>query len=246
MKYFKILNPYQASKKTLIDNQNLNFLLKKRFSWMKKFTKNKKIIIELGSGNGFIKNFLGSKIITSDIYKHKLIDIEVDMNNLRIPKKYKKKVDIFILNHSLHHSKNPIKLLKKIKEMLNKKGLILINEPEISFIFKVFLKVFNHERWDLDLRNINKKNFWLQNNATGRILFGQKNKNQFIEKNFFIEKNELNECTIFLNSGGNSVNSPHIKLNDFFLNLFDKFDDILIYLFPKIFALNRSVVLKIK
>ena len=130
--------------------------------------------------------------------------------------------------------------------MLNKKGLILINEPEISFIFKVFLKVFNHERWDLDLRNINKKNFWLQNNATGRILFGQKNKNQFIEKNFFIEKNELNECTIFLNSGGNSVNSPHIKLNDFFLNLFDKFDDILIYLFPKIFALNRSVVLKIK
>ena len=139
MKYLKILNPNQASKKTLIDNQNLNFLLKKRFNWMKKFIRNKKIIIELGSGNGFIKNFLGSKIITSDIYKHKLIDIEIDMNNLRIPKKYKKKVDIFILNHSLHHSKNPIKLLKKIKGMLNKKGMILINEPEISFIFKFFL-----------------------------------------------------------------------------------------------------------
>ena len=109
-----------------------------------------------------------------------------------------------------------------------------------------YVKIFNHERWDLDLRNINKKNFWLQNNATGRILFGQKNENKFIEKNFTIVKNELSECTIFLNSGGNSVDSPHIKLNDFFLNLLDNFDDILISLFPKIFALNRRVVLRIK
>ena len=45
MKYLKILNPYQASKKTLIDNQNLNFLLRKRFIWMEKFTKKKKIVI---------------------------------------------------------------------------------------------------------------------------------------------------------------------------------------------------------
>ena len=246
MKYLKILNPYQASKKTLIDNQNLNFLLRKRFIWMEKFTKKKKIVIELGSGNGFIKNFLGSKIITSDIYKHKLIDIKIDMNNLRIPKKYKKKVDIFILNHSLHHSKNPIKLLKKLSKMLNKKGLVLINEPEISLIFIFFLKVFNHERWDLDLRNIDKKNFWLQNNATGRLLFGNKKNNSKFLKSYTIKKNQLNEFLIFLNSGGNSIDAPHIKLNKRLLKTVDIFDNFITKLFPSIFALNRSVVLQIK
>lgn len=244
MKYLKILNPYEASKKTLIDNQNLNFLLRKRFKWMERFIKKKKIIIELGSGNGFIKNFLGSKIITSDIHKHKLIDIKIDMDNIILPKKYKKKVDIFILNHSLHHSKNPIRLLKELREMLNKKGLILINEPEISLIFKVFLKIFNHERWDQDLRNINKKNFWFQNNATGRLLFENKKRNIKFLKSYTIKKNDLSEFLIFLNSGGNSINAPHIKLNKRLLKTVDKFDNYITKLFPSIFALNRSVVLQ--
>ena len=36
-------------------NENLIYLLNKRFSWMKKYLEGKKIIIELGSGNGCIK-----------------------------------------------------------------------------------------------------------------------------------------------------------------------------------------------
>ena len=39
-------------------NKNLKFLLEKRFLWMKKFIKNKKNIIELGSGNGASKEIL--------------------------------------------------------------------------------------------------------------------------------------------------------------------------------------------
>ena len=52
---------------------------------MKNFIK-KKIIIELGSGNGVVKKYLGKKIITSDIVKHKNIDLIIDMNTLNIPK----------------------------------------------------------------------------------------------------------------------------------------------------------------
>ena len=61
-------------------NNNLRFLLKKRFSWMKKYIKNKKTVIEIGSGNGLIKKFLSKKIIRSDIFLHKNIDIFLDMN----------------------------------------------------------------------------------------------------------------------------------------------------------------------
>ena len=39
-------------------NKNLDYLLNKRFNWMKNiYQKNKKIIFELGSGSGCIKKF---------------------------------------------------------------------------------------------------------------------------------------------------------------------------------------------
>lgn len=242
----KILSPNESAKKLTKKNKNLDYLLKKRFNWMKKYINRKRTVIELGSGNGFIKKYLGEKIITSDLKTHQNIDYKFDMNNLKLPKKLKKNVNVFILNHSLHHSKDPLKLIKNMKDNLKKNGFILINEPEISFVFKFFLKIFNHERWDLDVSKSNQKNFWLQNNATGRILFKKNFENKFVKQNFHVVKNQLNEFLIFLNSGGNSVNSPHIKLSETNLNLLNKLDDFLIKVSPEIFALNRRVVLKKK
>ena len=242
----KILSPNESAKKLTKKNKNLDYLLKKRFNWMKKYINRKRTVIELGSGNGFIKKYLGKKIITSDLKTHQNIDYKFDMNNLKLPKKLKKKVNVFILNHSLHHCKDPIELIRIMKDNLKKDGFILINEPEISFVFKFFLKIFNHERWDLDVSKSNQKNFWLQNNATGRILFKKNFENKFVKQNFYVVKNQLNEFLIFLNSGGNSVNSPHIKLSETNLNLLNKLDDFLIKVSPEIFALNRRIVLKKK
>lgn len=242
----KILSPNESAKKLTKKNKNLDYLLKKRFNWMKKYISKKRTVIELGSGNGFIKKYLGKKIITSDLKTHQNIDYKFDMNNLKLPKKLKKKVNVFILNHSLHHCKDPLKLIRIMKDNLKKNGFILINEPEISFVFKFFLKIFNHERWDLDVSKSNQKNFWLQNNATGRILFKKNFENKFVKQNFYVVKNQLNEFLIFLNSGGNSVNSPHIKLSETNLNLLNKLDDFLIKVSPEIFALNRRIVLKKK
>ncbi len=242
----KILSPNESAKKLTKKNKNLDYLLKKRFNWMKKYISKKRTVIELGSGNGFIKKYLGKKIITSDLKTHQNIDYKFDMNNLKLPKKLKKKVNVFILNHSLHHCKDPLELIRIMKDNLKKNGFILINEPEISFVFKFFLKIFNHERWDLDVSKSNQKNFWLQNNATGRILFKKNFENKFVKQNFYVVKNQLNEFLIFLNSGGNSVNSPHIKLSETNLNLLNKLDDFLIKVSPEIFALNRRIVLKKK
>lgn len=242
----KILSPNESAKKLTKKNKNLDYLLKKRFNWMKKYINGKRTVIELGSGNGFIKKYLGEKIITSDLKTHQNIDYKFDMNNLKLPMKLKKKVNVFILNHSLHHCKDPLELIRIMNDNLKKDGFILINEPEISLVFKFFLKIFNHERWDLDVSKSNQKNFWLQNNATGRILFKKNFENKFVKQNFHVVKNQLNEFLIFLNSGGNSVNSPHIKLSETNLNLLNKLDDFLIKVSPEIFALNRRIVLKKK
>ena len=184
------------------------------------------------------KKILGKKIITSDIFNSKWLDLKIDMNKMNLPRKYLNNIDVFIFNHSLHHSKNPFKVFNKLKKYLKKDGFILINDPEISFFFKFFLKICNHEMWTF------KKNIWKDNNATAHILFNKKKINSVFYNDYLIKKNELNEFLIFLNSGGNGVESPYIPLSKTSLNFIKSLDKFLILILPRIFALNRSVVLK--
>lgn len=244
MNYLVKFNPTTRLDKHKINNKNLNFLLHKRFFWMREYTHNKKKkIIELGSGNGFVKKFLGKHIITSDILKNKNIDYIIDMNRPWKSQKIINNTDVFIMNHALHHSDHPINLIKYLHKNLKKNGYILINEPEISLVFKFFLKIFNHERWDTNIKNSKKKYFWRENNATGRLLFeGKSVGDKFL--NYKIKANELSEFLIFLNSSGNGIDAPHIKLNKTFLNLTNLFDNLLIKIFPGIFALNRKIILQ--
>lgn len=235
-------------------NKNLDFLLKKRFEWMRDFIPKKKnqIIIELGSGSGCIKKILDKeKIFLTDIQKYEWIDFKLDMLNLNLNKKFKNNVDIFIINHALHHCPNPVKCLKSLSTYLKKDGLILINEPETSFSLKLIQILTKDEGWSYKKNIFNYKNNlfkegdpWFSNTAIGEMLF--KDKKKFI-KNFpeyEFKKNELSEFFIFLNSGGINTNIFKIPLNEFFLNLLNLIDTFLVYFFPSFFALNRKIVLK--
>ncbi len=103
-------------------NKNTFFLLQERFSWMKNYLKEKKIIIELGCGNGASKYILkNKKIILTDIQKYYWISKKVDMTKLNLGKKYFKKVDVFIINHALHHCPNPARSLKKNVNLFKKR-----------------------------------------------------------------------------------------------------------------------------
>ena len=252
-KKLKNFNIYKSRKRFMNKkNNNLIFLLKKRFIWMKKYIKNKKNIYELGSGNGASKEILNNtNIILTDIQKYSWINKKIDMRKVNLGNKLKNKVDVFIINHALHHCSNPHKLLNKLSFYLKKNGLILINDPELSFFFKLFLYLLNHEGWSSKLNVFDSKkdifksdNPWKGNNAVAKLLF----KNEF---NFLLHfpqykilKNELSEFFIFLNSGGVVAECFHIPMNNFILSLFAQLDRFLVFLFPSIFALNRSVVLK--
>ena len=233
------------------DNKNLIYLLNKRFSWMKKYIKRKEIIIELGSGNGCIKKIIDNKkIILTDIIKYPWIDKKVDMLKINLGKKYLKKVDIFIINHSLHHCANPALTLKKMSIYLKKNGYILINEPETSFFLKFIQVVLDDESWSLKSKVFNHKNIfnpknpWISNTAVAQLLFKNDKKFQKHFPQYEIVQNKLSEFFIFLNSGGVNSSFFHIKLNNFFLKILNIVDEILIFFLPNIFALNRTIVLK--
>ena len=233
-------------------NQNLIFLLNKRFKWMENYLYEKKCIIELGSGNGCIKKILKNKnIMLTDIIKYPWIDKKVDMLEIDLDQSFEEKVDVFIINHSLHHCANPCKTLKRISKFLKKDGLILINEPETSFFLKLIQIILDDESWSLtdnvfqvEKNLFNSKDPWTSNTAIAQLLF--KNEKKFCETfpEYLIEKNIVSEFFIFLNSGGVNSNFFHIRLNNFFLNILDIIDKILILFFPGIFAFNRTIVLK--
>ena len=232
-------------------NQNLIYLLNKRFSWMRKYIRGKKTIIELGSGNGCIKKIIDDKrIILTDIIKYPWIDKKVDMMKINLGKKYLKKIDIFIINHSLHHCANPALTLKKMSIYLKKNGYILVNEPETSFFLKLIQIVLDDESWSLKSKVFNHKsifspkNPWISNTAVAQLLFKNEKKFQKYFPQYKIVENKLSEFFIFLNSGGVNSSFFHIKLNNFFLKILNIIDEILIFFLPNIFALNRTIILK--
>ena len=233
------------------DNKNLIYLLNKRFSWMRKYINRKKIIIELGSGNGCIKKIIDDKkIILTDIVKYPWIDKKVDMLKINLGKKYLNKVDVFIINHSLHHCANPGLTLKKMSNYLKKKGYILINEPETSFFLKFIQVILDDESWSLKSKVFNRKsifnpkNPWISNTAIAQLLFKNDKKFKKYFPQYQIVENKLSEFFIFLNSGGVNSSFFYIKLNSFFLKILNIVDEILIFFLPNIFALNRTIVLK--
>ncbi len=233
-------------------NKNTIFLQQERFNWMNEFLVRKKIIIELGCGNGASKDILNNKnIILTDIQKYSWISKKIDMTKLNLEKKYLKKVDVFIINHALHHCPNPAKSLKNMSKYLKKNGLILINEPETSFFLKFFQYLLDDEAWSYNVnifdskKNIFKSNSpWDSNTAVAQLLFKNQKKFNFYFPNLIFLKNQLSEFTIFLNSGGVVQNTFHIPINKLIFNLMNFFDKLLISIFPGVFALNRRVVLK--
>ena len=90
----------------------------------------------------------------------------------------------------------------------------------------------------------NPKNPWVSDNAVGYHLFDDEKKFTKFFPEYNVELNKLNEFSVFLNSGGVVSESPFIPLNNFFLKILDIIDDFLILIFPRVFALNRRVVLK--
>jgi len=231
---------------------NIRFLLEERFLWMKKYIDRKKNIIELGSGNGACKDILKNKNITlTDIQKYPWISKKIDMNNLKLERKFLKKVDVFILNQALHHCANPSKLLKRMDVYLKKGGLILIREPEISFFLKFLLFIMDDEAWSykIDIFNskkniFNPKSPWDANNATANLLFNNEDKFSYHFPKYKIIKNELSEFLTFINSGGIVQEIPCIPVNRFIFSILSNIDRILIFLLPNIFALGRTVVLE--
>ena len=232
-------------------SKNVKFLLNERFSWMNDFIKDEDIGIEVGSGAGFSKDFIKKKNFKlTDIGEDDHLDFKkIDAQSTGFKGE---SFDYVIASNMIHHIPFPIKFFKEMNRILKKGGKLIVFESYCSLVFQLATIIMKHEGFDFTLDvwdeknpKSDEKNAWHGNIAVPHLIFDDKVKfEKNLGKYFKIEYEKLTECFIFLNSGGVTSKTKCIPLNNFFLNLLNKIDKILVKLFPKIFCMGRRIVLR--
>ena len=104
----------------------------------------KKVLVELGSGGGFIKNVIGN-VITSDILK--LPNVDRVFSALGMPLE-QASVNAFFMIDVLHHITDPRGFFKEALRCLKVGGKIVMIEPANTCWSKFIYKNFHHELFD--------------------------------------------------------------------------------------------------
>ena len=232
-------------------NKNLDFLLKNRFSWMKKFINPKDKGLEVGAGAGFSKNYIKNKnFVISDFAMHDHLDLKnVDAQDTNLtPESY----DFVIAVNMLHHVPYPLKFLDEMYKILKPEGKLIIQEAHPSIVFQIITIIMRHEGFDFTKDVWNEKiamskedDVWSGNIAVSHLIFDNIKKfDQKFNNKFKIIHQKFFECLIFLNSGGVTSKTFYLPMNYFFLNILNMFDNIITKFFPNFFAIGRQIVLK--
>ena len=231
-------------------SQNVKFLLEKRFTWMNAFIKDADQGIEVGSGAGFIKDFIKNKNLKlTDLGNDEHLDFKnIDAQNTGFKSE---SFDYVIASNMIHHIPFPIKFFKEMNRILKKKGKLIVFESYASVVFQLVTIIMKHEGydftldvWDEDKAKSDVNNAWHGNVAVSHLIFDNKKKfDENLGKLFSIEYEKLTECFIFLNSGGVTSKTFCIPMNRFFLNILHSIDKILVKFFPNIFCMGRRLVL---
>ena len=245
----------KVARETYYSNKynNVKFLLSKRFGWMNKFIKESDHGIEVGSGAGFSKDFIKNKNFKlTDLGNDEHLDYKnIDAQNTGFKTD---SLNFVIASNMIHHIPYPIKFFKEINRILKNGGRLIIFESYCSIFFQLATMIMKHEGfdftlnvWDEEEPKSDEKNAWHGNIAVPHLIFDDRSRfNKEIGNLFEIEYEELTECLIFINSGGVTSKTAFIPMNNFFLNILDYIDKVLIKFFPKFFCMGRRIVLKKK
>jgi len=104
----------------------------------------KKVLVELGSGGGFIKEVIGN-VITSDILE--LPNVDKVFSAVSMPFE-ETSIDAFFMFDVLHHIADPKAFFKEVLRCLKVSGKIVMIEPANTLWSRLIYKNFHHERFD--------------------------------------------------------------------------------------------------
>lgn len=173
-------------------------------------------IIELGSGGGFLKDFMPN-LMTSEILK--VPDVDLILDACRLPFKQNSLKGLAMID-VFHHIPDVETFLSESTRCIKPGGVIVMIEPWITQWSKIVFSHFHHEPVDIATRHwkLNNKGgpLSLANSALPWIVF-QRDRNKFesVYPEWNIKKIRLHTPFSYLLSGGVSLKSllPEIFYN---------------------------------
>ncbi len=122
-------------------------------------------ILEIGSGAGFIKEFIPNAT-TSEIIDLEDVDLKIDAEHLPFSNA---SLDVIILLNVIHHIPDSEKFLLECHRVLKSNGKILLIEPANTWFSRIIYKNFHHEDFDENASWYLKKNGGRLSNANQAI-----------------------------------------------------------------------------
>lgn len=228
---------------------NLHFLLRHRYEWMNEFVQDKEVVLELGAGCGFSKQYIHNpRLRLTDVVAQPWIDEVVDAMSLPYPAQ---SVDAIVCNHMIHHLAEPKKFLLEALKVLKPGGVVVISEVNTSWLMCFILRLMRHEGWSYEVdifgpaeKMRDPSNPWTANCATAELLFSDESRFERELAGFKIKKNTLSECFILLISGGVIAKTKTLQLPFWALHIVSWIDRICTRWLPGFFAMERQVVLQ--
>lgn len=228
--------------------KNLYYLLDKRYTWMNQYISEHSKGLEVGCGAGFSKEFIkNDNFLLTDYTDDSWLDEKVDALNMPFEDS---EMDYVIASNMIHHLSKPYLFFEECSRVLKPGGRLIIQDVNGSLMMRLMLKMLNHEGFsyevnpfDREMECCDPENLWAGNNVITNLLFDEQKKfeNSFP---FKFEKMRYCEFLIFLISGGVTAKTKTIHLPRWALNMINAFDNMLIAISKRTFALQIQVVLK--
>jgi ubiquinone/menaquinone biosynthesis C-methylase UbiE len=158
-------------------NKNLEFLIRKRFSWMNKFINKNHQGIEVGCGTGVSKEYIkNDNYMISDFSEHNFLDYKnIDALNTGFKDE---SFDFVVSSNMIHHVPYPMKFFNEMHRILKSEGLLIIQEINCSYMMMKLLRLMRHEGFDftIDVYDSNlictdEDDLWSANCAIPNLLF---------------------------------------------------------------------------
>lgn len=232
-------------------NKNVQFLIKNRYEWMNDFISDNDEGVEVGAGTGVSKIFIKDtkKYLITDFTENNWLDV-TNVDALNTPFK-DGEFDFVVSSNMIHHVPYPLQFFEEMSRILKPGGTLLIQEINASLVTRIILRVMRHEGYDtsanvFDRNEIctNPEDLWSANCVIPNLLFDDEDKFHRNVPYFKMIHSSYSECLMFLNSGGVIAQTFYVPLPNWALVIINKIDNILTYLFPSIFAMQRQIVLK--
>jgi SAM-dependent methyltransferase len=231
-------------------SNNLQVLIRNRYSWMNQFIGPSDSGVEIGAGAGLSRDFIraGSFLLT-DFADHPWLDVK-QVNALQTPFE-DASFDFAIAVNMIHHLAHPLRFFAEMDRILKAGGRLIVQDVHCSTFLRLALRLQRHEGYDFNVSVFDDSavctdpdDLWAGNNAIVDLLLEDEARFLRAVPNFRLLHREHCEFLTFLNSGGVTAKTVYLPLPMPLLRLVEAVDQKLSNAWPRIFALQVRLVLQ--